>query len=92
VQPEQVDVVGAESPEARLERLHHVLAVIAAGVWVVAAGRERVLGRDHEVLAVGGDEVADELLARPVGVVVRRVDEVPAGCREGVKDLATLVL
>jgi len=90
VEPQQVDVVGAESPQAAFDRSHHVLAVVAAGVRVVPPLGQRVLRGYDEVIPLGGDELAHEPFGRPVRVVVRRVDEVAAGIREPVEDAAAL--
>ena len=88
VQPEQVDVVGPEPAEARLERLHEVLALVAARVRVVAALRQRVLRRDDEPLTILADELADEPLAFAVRVVAGGIDEVSARLDKGVEDRA----
>ena len=66
--------------------------MVAACVRVVRARGQRVLGREHEALAIRRGEGADELLALSVRVVARRVDEVPAGLDVGVEDAARLVL
>ena len=91
VQPEQVQVVGAEPLQAGLDRPDQVLAVVAAGVGVVGPGAQAVLGGQHEVVAVGGHQLPDDPLAGPVGVVVGGVDEVAAGLGVGVEHLEALV-
>jgi hypothetical protein len=56
--------------------------VVAAGVEVAVADVERVLGADHEVIPVGGQQVAEDRLGGAVGVLVGRVDEGAAGLGE----------
>ena len=92
VQPQEVDVVGAQPTQARLERLHEVLAVVAARIRVVAVRGERVLRRDDEAIARRLDEGADDRLALTVRVVAGGVDEVPARVDERLEHAAALVL
>jgi hypothetical protein len=76
----QVDVVGAEPPEAVVDLGHDRLArqASAVGAW---PHRVAQLGRDDDVVPVG--EVAqrppEDLLARPLRVHVRGVEEVDPG-------------
>ena len=91
VQPEQVDVVRPEPPQALLERPHQALAMVSARVRIVAIERQRVLRRDHEPVSIARDELADVPLARAVGVVGGSVDEVAAGLDEAVEDRTALL-
>ena len=75
VDPEQVQVAGLQ-PLGLIDRLDQVLALVAARVRVVADGRHRRLRRHHQPLAVRPDQLTQELLARPEGVVVGGVHEV----------------
>src|SRR6266540_3867024 len=90
VQPQQVDAVGAEPAQARLQRADQALAVVAPGVGVVAPAGQRVLGGDHPAVPVGGDHLADDALAGAVGVVAGGVDEVAAGLAVAVEHAPAL--
>src|SRR5829696_3901626 len=92
VDPVHVDVVGAMSPEAGVQCLHHALAMCPAGVRVARAHVQGVLGRENPVLALGGDQFSDDSLAAAVCVVVGGVKEVPAGLAERVDDSRALLL
>ncbi len=91
VEPEQIDVLGAEATEALLQRPHEALPVITARIGVSPVDGERVLRRDHPALALLLGELAHERLARAVGVVVRGVDEIAACVVVAVKDPPALV-
>ncbi len=56
--------------------------MVATGVEVTIADAERILGADHEVIAVCGHQLAHDRLRRAVGVLVRRIDEGTAGFGE----------
>ena len=85
MQPVQVDVVGVQPLQAGLAGLHHVLALVAAGVGVVARGFELVyLVARTTCIAVPCKKFAEERLARAVGVEVGGIDEVAARLAEGV--------
>jgi hypothetical protein len=74
---QDVDVVGAQAPEARLDRLHDPLARLSLFVrtW---RGRIAELRRNHPAIATLGDRAADDFF-RAAGVIdVSRVDEVDA--------------
>jgi len=57
VQPVEVEIVGLQTPQAGLHRLHHVLAVIAGGVGVLAGVAQGVLGGEHDLPAVACHEI-----------------------------------
>ena len=88
VQPVKVDVVGLEPLQTGLQRLHHALAMVAGGVWVIAGHGVGILGRQHEALPLALHELAQQPFARSVGIDVGRVDEVATRVKEGVVDLA----
>jgi len=90
--PVEVDVVGTESFQTCLERLVHTLAVIAPAVGIVRAAVEGVLGGQDELLPALPHELAEEPLARAVGIKIGRVDEIAASIGEGVEDLFALLL
>src|SRR5579862_6097463 len=92
VQPEEIDVVGLEMPQAALERAHEALAMIAARVRIAAVERQRVLRRNDPALAVVLRQVADDAFARAVRVVRRRIDEVAARLPVALQDPAALRL
>ena len=72
-----VDVVGAEAPQALLERAHHRVATV---------GRARVgLRRDVDAVALAAQRPADRRLRLPAPVAVRGVEVVDAAV-EGVAD------
>ncbi|MCP2253655.1 hypothetical protein LY13_002409 [Prauserella aidingensis] len=87
VHPQDVDVVGAEPPEAALERRDEVLAVRPGGVGIAGITAEPELGGDHEPVA-SGDHLAEQALA--LAVRRRRVDDVAPGVGVGVDDAAGL--
>ena len=72
-------------------RTGQVLAVVARGVRVRRVGRQRVLGRQHEVVTLGADELANDLLAGAVRVVDGGVDDVAAGLGVRVEHAAALL-
>ena len=74
----EVDVVGAQAPQARLARPDEVMAGEPGVVGTVAHGEAR-LGGDQDVLAPALEDLAHDLLGTPGGVDVRRVDQVDAG-------------
>ena len=77
----EVDIVGAEPLQARLDRVHDVAARRAAVVGALADGAEG-LGGEHEVgaRAAGiGQRPAGDLLRQAFGIDVGGVDEVDAG-------------
>ena len=73
----QVDVVGAEPPEARVDLRQDRLPRQAPAVRALPR-REEHLGRDHHLVPPGevAERPAEDLLARAVGVGVRGVEEV----------------
>jgi hypothetical protein len=61
----QVDVVGAEPPQRRVDGVEDVLAGQAAVPWPVA-GDAVALGGDHVALALAAQPAADDLLRSAV--------------------------
>jgi len=82
VHPEQVDVIGLQPSEARFYSLHHILAVIAAGVRIGARSCSRVFRGQHHALAMVLHKLAQKRFARPLSVRVGGVDEIhpPSSC------------
>jgi hypothetical protein len=91
VHPEHVDVVGAQALQARVERVHEALAVVAGAVGIGWVARERVLRGQHPAVAFGRDDFADVALRGAARVVVGGVDEVAARLGEGVDDAPALL-
>ena len=75
----EIDVVGAESRQRRVDRRHDVLARQPAIVGVVAHRIEH-LGRDHDLVARGEvtQRAAEDLFADADGIHVGGVEEVDA--------------
>src|SRR5262249_25610161 len=67
------------------------LAMIAGSVWIVSRRGVGVLRRQNDVLAVAIEQFAKNPLARPLGVEIRRVNEVAARFAVGVVDFPGLV-
>lgn len=76
----EVDVVGAQAPQAVVDLGHHRLAGESGAVGPGAHPAVH-LGREHDVVAAGeiGQCLADDLLAGAVGVHVGGVEEGDAG-------------
>lgn len=91
VDPVEIDVRGGEAFQARFERSHHALAMVAGRVRIARALLERVLRGEDEAIAFGGDELADETFARAFGVEVRGVDEIAAARDERVEHALAFV-
>ena len=89
VQPVQVDVVGLQTRERRVQRAMHVLASVAAGVGVAGIEVPGELGRQHDAIAqpAFGDEAADDFFAAAPAVDVGRVEEIAAGFDVGLHQL-----
>jgi hypothetical protein len=84
----EAELDGADLAEAR--HLVFGLAGIARGVRAVGPRGEGGLGGGDIAAAIRSDNRADGLLARAVGIGVRRIDEIAAALGEGVEDLAAL--
>src|SRR6185503_2042070 len=67
-----------ESLQASLHRAAHVLSMIPTEIWILLAFRECVLGRDHKMIPVTFDKLANEFLTGSVSVVIGRVNEIAA--------------
>src|SRR5687768_17174243 len=78
VQVQQLDAVGAQALEARLDRAGDVAARAAARVDVVA-GRVEALGGDDELVALAADQPAEDLLGASLAVLVGGVEEIDPG-------------
>src|SRR5262249_4319373 len=78
VQLVEVDGVGAEPPQAGLDRAGQV---IAGGADVVGArpDAEGALGGEEHLLAASLDRLAQDLLCHPLGIDVGRVEQGEAG-------------
>ena len=86
MQPEDVDVIGAETTQALVQRADHRARGVAAGEDMTA-GRRGILGRNDEIVALPLEEVADDLLRGAARVVRRRVEQRPTGPGKAVEDL-----
>src|SRR5688500_16053209 len=65
--------------------------MVPTRIGISGIDRKRVFRREDELIAGLGHELANELLAASVRVVVGGVDEVPAGGDKGIEDPTTLV-
>jgi hypothetical protein len=92
VDPIEVDIVSLKPLQAGLHGLHHVLAVVARGVGVLADGGVGIFGGQHHAFTVALDELAQKQLAGAVGVNIGGVKEVAARVTEGVIHLLRFVL
>jgi hypothetical protein len=72
--------VDAEPSKACCHRLHHV-PVIAARVRVAPRRRVGVLGGDHHLLTMAGNQIAHKLLASPARVYICGIDEIAWAAR-----------
>src|SRR5690606_17615894 len=81
----EVDVVGAQAPQAVLAGPHDPAPRVAGPVGVGPHGPVE-LGGDHQVVAPAGDGLAQDLLGLAGRVDVGGVDEVDAGVEGGVDD------
>ena len=81
----QVDVVGLQPAQARLDLAHQPAPAVAALVGVLAHRPVR-LGRQHDVLAAALQGLADDLLGLPRRVHVGGVDDVDPGVERRVDD------
>ena len=90
--PQQVQVVGPQPPQAGLDRRPQVLARVPGGVRVAGAHGQGVLRSDHEPVAVVAEEAAHDLLGLPLVVSVGGVDEVAAGLGEPFQDAVGFLL
>jgi hypothetical protein len=92
VQPQDVDVVGAQPSQGGFQRGDQALAVVAAGIQVTVTQVQRVLGADNEVVAVGSQQFAEDRLGGAVGVFIRDVDQCSACLGEQFELLGSLGL
>ena len=85
VQLVEVDVVGAEAAQARLDRAGQV---VARGADVVRSrpAAEGALGRDEHLVAPALDRLAEDLLGQAVRVDVGRVEHRDAGLEADVDE------
>src|ERR1700730_2931074 len=83
---EEIDVIGAEPLQRRVDRLHDVLARQAFLVWPLSH-RIEDLGREHHLVAPGEflDRAAGDLLAHPLRIDVRRIEKIDAGFEGGLE-------
>jgi hypothetical protein len=81
----QVDVVGLQPAQARLDRGDYLLAVVAGAVRVIGVGLVGELGGEHEPVAASFEQLAEDGFRRPVGVDVGGVDDIAARVREQVQ-------
>jgi hypothetical protein len=82
VQIENLDAVGPQALQARVDGAAHVTARGAARVHV-APRRVDALRRDDEAFALAADELAEDLLRASFVVLIGGVEEVDAGVAAG---------
>ena len=100
VHPVEIDIIGAEPLQRRIERPVDILGARSAGMRIAAAARTRAqraggvvepeLGGQHDGIARPrfGDEPADPRFAFAVAIDIGRIDEIAARRTIGVKDAA----
>ena len=93
--PQQINVVGAQALEAALDRADQVLAMIALGVGVVVVGsglvKQRVFGRGYEPVPASFHELAQPGFRLAFLIAVGGVHEVAARLDKGVENPAALL-
>jgi hypothetical protein len=82
VQPVDVDVVGAQPPQALLEVLHEALAVVTTAIRIVRVEGQGILRAEHELFTPARQELAEELFTGAVHIIVGGIDEVSAAFGE----------
>jgi hypothetical protein len=87
----QIDVIDAEPLEARIACLPHVLG-LAVDPALAVHHRDRELGREHDLVALALDRLADEDLVGVRAVHVRGVEQRDAELERAVDDLCRLVV
>ena len=85
--PVDVDPVGLEPLQARLQRGNHGLAAIAKDQRV-GIGRSTTceLGGEHEVFALALQQGAKQFFGLPKLIDIGRIDEIAAGLNIGIED------
>ncbi len=91
----EVDVVGAQAPEARLDLAHDPAPRVAPAVGVALLAHRHVhgaveLGGEDDLVAAALEGLADDLLGLAPGVDVGGVDDVDPGVERGVDDAGAL--
>jgi hypothetical protein len=86
VNPEQIDVVGFESPKAFFDRTDEILSMVARGVQVFMIHRKRVLGRHDHLVSTSFEPPADDLFGLTAVILVRGIEEIPACIGVGIQD------
>src|SRR5258708_38748550 len=79
---QDLDAVGLQALQARLERAADVAARAAPRVDV-AAGRVEALGGDHKGVAAAAHEPAENLLRAPLSLLVCGIEKGDAGVAAG---------
>src|SRR3546814_5678219 len=75
----KIDIIDPQALQARVEGLRQALAMNACFIGIVASRHGvGVFGGDDKTIAVRCDEAADDFLALPARIPLRRTDEVPA--------------
>ena len=78
MKPIEIDVIGLQAAQAGLNRLHHILALVTAGVRVSAGHGVGVFRGEDDTLTMALHKFPDEGFAGPVGVDVGGVDKIAA--------------
>src|SRR5262245_52306409 len=84
-------MIRSQTLQTSLHRATQILAMVSATVWVCFAFGERVLGRDNKMIPVALYEFTHEFLTCSIGIVVGRVDEIPARFGKRVEDFAAFL-
>ena len=82
VEEQDVDAVGAQPFQARLDCAAHMAAIRAARIDIFPGGVE-AFGRDDQVVAVPADQLAEDLFGLAGVVLVGGIDEIDAGVTRG---------
>src|SRR5208337_867673 len=92
VHPVKVNVIRAEPLERTVQRLRHVLAMVAARVEIAAPLVEGKLGGDDKLVAVAANELADKFFTRAGSIAISGVQKIAAGIDVSVEDGLGLAL
>ena len=83
--PQQIDVVRLETPQALFDGTDEVLSVVARRVRIGVIHGEGVLRGDDEMMSVACEPTAEDFFGLAPVVFVRGVEEVAASLRIGVE-------
>ena len=88
MRPIKIDVIGLQAFQTPFDRANHVFAAVAGARDTVGGSRTQGIFRGkNKIIAIRGDEVADQFLGLAKLITVRRVDKVAVGLDVSIKNL-----